>query len=1105
MINIDRQRLEKNMPTLKNVIMIAAFIYATVSAALQFYGYNEYYYIQPFFIVIILASAWHYRKGILLAIFLGVFHIGITYHHFGLILPVVVARVILFILVAVIISEIFREKKDLDIKLHETNNRLSNIIQFYPDATWTIDNDGKITAWNKAMEKLTGKIASDMVGKGNCEYSLLFYGSRSPMLIDIIGIMDDSLLQKKDFRLEAMTVNSSLNGKDVTLHEKAGKLYDVDGNAIGAIESITNETEYKKLEETLIESEKRFRNIVESSNDIIWEMDENAGYTYMSPNVKDILGYEPEDIVGKKPYDIMPPDQIRISKERSLNVFSDKRPVIVEDKFLHKDGRQIIFEVSAVPVLNSKGELKGFRGIARDISKRKRSEEELKELTSKVNQQASTLDAILSASPDIIMMIDRDLRCIYVNPAFMRSTRPEDKNIMGKRFPDLKVDPYFKKRLTDEINNVFSSVEPLTNEWSYDHLGSTFYYEYIISPIVDTDGKVNAVVVTARDITGRKSTEDALIQSEARFKAIFKNAGIGIKLVDMDGSIIESNPVYQRMVGYTEDELRYKKVSEITYPGDLDTNNARHRELVEGKQDSFQIVKRYVKKDGNIVWVRLTDSLVYDIGGNPLYTIGMVEDITEHKKAEEALQESESKFRILMETVSSAVIILQDDLLKFANPAAEEVTGYRREELYSMDPESLLKHIPLDKQKMLFDYKYARLTGASAPLRYEIKIFTKNMYEKWVDITCGVINFEEKPAILVTGFDVTERKRYEKKLHDSESSLRRITDNMMDMISQTDISGIFQYVSPSHKAILGYDPNDLLGRSVLDFVHPDDREKVRRDISEAIFSASRGKSSFRYRHADGHYIWDETIGNVLCNDSGDKIGAIFCGRDITERKLVEDQIKASLREKDVLLKEVHHRVKNNLQIVSSLLSLQSGYVRDERDVELFRESQNRVKSMAFIHERMYQSKDLSRIDFEEYIQSLTMHLLRSYGASGDRIVLNMDVDNVLLGVDTAIPCGLIVNELVSNSLKYAFPDGEKGSISVGLHNDNGKYILVVGDNGIGLPEDLDLRNTTTLGLQLVNTLVNQLEGEMELERDSGTLFRIMFKEIIKEKGIIDDE
>jgi two-component sensor histidine kinase len=199
--------------------------------------------------------------------------------------------------------------------------------------------------------------------------------------------------------------------------------------------------------------------------------------------------------------------------------------------------------------------------------------------------------------------------------------------------------------------------------------------------------------------------------------------------------------------------------------------------------------------------------------------------------------------------------------------------------------------------------------------------------------------------------------------------------------------------------------------------------------------------------------------------------------------------------KQLFLKEIYHRVKNNLQIIISLLNLQSYKTRDLNVIEILTDSQNRIRSMALIHDRLYKSKDLSGINSREYIQDLTTNLFHSYGVHSDRIKLKVDIDDIIMNLDTANPCGLIVTELVSNSLKHAFPEGNKGELTIKFKSDNYKnFTLIVKDNGIGFPKDIDFRKTNTLGLQLVTGLVGQLNGTIDLDRSSGTEFKITFKE-----------
>jgi two-component sensor histidine kinase len=217
--------------------------------------------------------------------------------------------------------------------------------------------------------------------------------------------------------------------------------------------------------------------------------------------------------------------------------------------------------------------------------------------------------------------------------------------------------------------------------------------------------------------------------------------------------------------------------------------------------------------------------------------------------------------------------------------------------------------------------------------------------------------------------------------------------------------------------------------------------------------------------------------------------------DISERKKAEEGIKASLKEKELLLREIHHRVKNNLQIINSLLSLQTRYIKDDDTLNIFKESQNRVRSMAIIHEKLYNSSNLVKIDFEEYVKDLANNLFYTYKINPYNIKLNTDIDNILFDIETAIPCGLIINELVSNCLKHAFNGLNKGKINITLNQIGEEFTLSVSDNGIGLPEDFNFTNTDSLGLLLINNLVKQLDGTIELDKNGGTTFKIIFKEL----------
>jgi two-component sensor histidine kinase len=229
-----------------------------------------------------------------------------------------------------------------------------------------------------------------------------------------------------------------------------------------------------------------------------------------------------------------------------------------------------------------------------------------------------------------------------------------------------------------------------------------------------------------------------------------------------------------------------------------------------------------------------------------------------------------------------------------------------------------------------------------------------------------------------------------------------------------------------------------------------------------------------------------------------KPAVLVAALDISDRKRAEEQIRASLREKEVLLREIHHRVKNNLAMIISLLSLQSQYTSDETVHRMFQDTQARIRSMVLAHEVLFQSENLADIQIGEYVGSLADYLLVAIGNVGVSIDLNKEFEDISFSLDTAVPLGLIVSEIVSNSLKHAFPEAQKGEIGISLRSVGDKeFELVVRDNGVGMPQTVDLQDSTSFGLKLVQTFVRQLHGDIEIRRDNGTEVRVRFKEIRK--------
>jgi PAS domain S-box-containing protein len=345
--------------------------------------------------------------------------------------------------------------------------------------------------------------------------------------------------------------------------------------------------------------------------------------------------------------------------------------------------------------------------------------------------------------------------------------------------------------------------------------------------------------------------------------------------------------------------------------------------------------------------------------------------------------------------------------------------------------------------------------------------------------------------------EIVERQRIEEALRVSEERYVRAINAGKVGIWEWNIQTNEIYIDPTLKAMLGYNEDEISKNlnDWLQFIHPDDIELVNSKFNAYVNGfMTNHEIEHRMLHKDGSYIWFLARGTVLQDINNKPCFIAGSNTDITAQKQVENKLKSSLQEKEVLLKEIHHRVKNNLQFISSLLRLQAGYIKNEQALDILQDSQSRVRAMAMIHENLYQSNDLAKINFSDYIQNLTNNLVRCYKVNNN-IHFNSNIKDFLLKIDTAISCGLIINELISNSIKHAFLDREHGEISVEfLMLENGRFSLKVSDNGVGITKNLASLHTESLGLNLVWRLVEQLEGDIDFKTGFGTSFTITFTE-----------
>ncbi|AUS99416.1 hypothetical protein CLI64_02840 [Nostoc sp. CENA543] len=629
--------------------------------------------------------------------------------------------------------------------------------------------------------------------------------------------------------------------------------------------------------------------------------------------------------------------------------------------------------------------------------------------------------------------------------------------------------------------------------------GSIRYLESRAEVVQDRQGKAIKLIGAILDITERKQAELEIMLSRDLREAIFNESADALFLVDTETLlIIDCNQQAVKMfgasskaelIGIDGQTLRKQRLTPEEMADCLDQIN---RQGFSSKEIEC------VTKQGNFFWGNLAVKRIL-VAGEDINLV-RVTDITQQQAAmrdlqqtKQALLEQEQFLRSIYDSVGQAIFVVDvinsDFRYVGLNRTHELLTGLSLQHIYGKTPEQIL---PADAAAMVRQH-YQDCVNAGVTITYEECLPFQGQLTWWITNLTPLRDENSRIYRIVgNGINISDRKRTEQMLELQAVIARNMAEGIL-LVRASD--GVIVYTNPKFDQMFGYDSGELIGQHI-SIVNYADSPEAATAVHEAIATSLTQKVEITCEvhnvKKNGTPFWCSA---TICVFEHPEYGAVFVAvqQDITEQKQAGEKIQASLKEKEVLLKEIHHRVKNNLGIVSSLLQMQCRRTQDPQATAILQDSQNRIASIALVHEKLYRSDDLANIDFAQYIPDLTTHLFDSYNVNSNQIQLKTKVENISLDIETAIPCGLIINELVSNALKYAFPANYRGEIQVTLSQiTNHDLTLTVRDNGIGLPAEFEQKKSKTLGMTLILGLVKQLRGQLEIHSHQGTEFKISF-------------
>ncbi|MEW5867707.1 MAG: PAS domain S-box protein [Chloroflexota bacterium] len=1029
--------------------------------------------------------------------------------------------------------------KRSEVILRESEQRFRMLYEHAPLGYQSLDENGCLIEVNQAWLELLGYSRQQVLGCWFGEF--LAEGYVEKFRQNFLRFKSAGAIQGIEFEMLRQDGSHLVAAFD-------GRIgYDLHGNFQQTHCILRNVTAQRRAEAALRASEEKYRTVADFTYDWEYWLVPDGQLHYVSPACERITGYQVDEFLHNPALMrqiIHPQDLESMAPHFQTPLPDSEKACEIEFRIITRQGQVRWIDHACRPVFDPEGRFLGYRGSNRDATQRVHLEEALR-------QSELQYRRIVETAQEGIWMMDAERRTTYVNPCMAAMLGRTAEEMLGQEVSvfmfadDL---PAHEQRMLERQDGAAGKYEQKFCRAD----GSPVWCLVSATALSDEAGRFQGSFATFTDITGRKRMEQALFENEEHYRRLVELLP-DLVAVHQDGSILFINDAGVRLLGAAgPDQVIGKSVKDFVIPPQQTTAEQRMQSLIAQGGRSPAYEQKLLRLDGTSIDIEVM-GVVFQHQGKP--TIQLVaRDITARKRAERELQRSSEMLNLIRQAQSKyishgdpkaifgdlleALVAITDSEYGFLDEVQTDAQGrlYKRslalsnlawdqasQQLYEQfvaadftfaNLKNLAGAPALSGQVVIAnDAPHDRRAGGLPPGHPPIRAYLGMplFYGGTLIGVAGVANrpggYDEHMAGFLEPFTTTcasiihavRQDRLSEQtgeaLRTSEEKFRQFFALAPDYCYMVSPDGIILDVNQSALQALGYRRDELTGKPlVVTLYAPESRTRSAELLETWKQQGYLENEELTIMTRSGQKRTVLLSTSAVRDAAGNLLHTISIQRDITERKQAEESLRQSLHEKEALLKEIHHRVKNNLQVVNSLLSLQAGQVSDPPTRQALFETQNRVRSMAFIHELLYRSADLGQVDFNDYLQKLTGYLYRSYVIDPDLIRLEIDVQQVTLSIDQAVPCGLMVNELVTNCFKHAFPAGRAGTIQISMQRHTGQVILAVRDNGIGLPEGLELATANTLGFQLIQALSVQLKCSITLERAKGTHFTLTFQD-----------
>jgi len=770
------------------------------------------------------------------------------------------------------------------------------------------------------------------------------------------------------------------------------------------------------------------------------------------------------------------------SREKCLALLAEKKVLRNREEILvKKDGQTINIISNAVGKFDENGQLIEIHGQLLDVTNQKKAERAL-------DDQRTKLKNYLDVAGEIVVALDRGGNVTLINTTGCQILGCDGKSdILGKNWFDHFMPSEEREKVKavfhDLIKNKMTSAKLYENEIiAKDGQRKSILWHN--SVLKDNEGKISGTLSSGSDITDQKRILRVLQKSEERYRMLVETMNEAVVAVDENGIVTFVNDRVCPMFGYSKEEVVGVNIFE-KYKNNFDYKQVLKelKKRARGVESSYDI--SVLKKDGQQIFVHISPKVLFDDDENFKGSFAVIMDVTQQKISEEQIRLSEQ----IIQNMAEGVFLIResDHEIIFVNSSAEKMFGYNRGELMGKDIRILSDANSADETII-----HARL-NTSGVSKVEFRNIKKDGDLFWSDASISKFKHSKHGDVIISvNKDITERKHAEEELKYQKALLECQGETSLDGVLFVSSEGKWLWHNRRFFQLWGIPANltFLDSKKAVEFAKSrvkNPAEFVRK--IEYLFKHPNEQAYDEIHLKDGRVF--ERYSSPVTNKEGFYYGRIWYYRDITERKQAQQEIRKSLEEKEIMLGEIHHRVKNNLQIIASLLNLQSNNAAGDVK-EILYASQDRIQSMALIHEMLYQSKDFGAIDLVEYLKNLMSNLYRTYIHQNQNIHIEVKGKEAVIDLDKSITCGLLVNELVSNALKHAFPKSSDGHILLSLKKSADNIMTIeVRDNGVGFANESST-NDRSLGLKLIQMFCRQLKGKLKVQSKNGTRYKIVF-------------